>query len=109
LLKAISGKESTRLAPQGILLTAPELPAVMGMLVFLKNYLLRSIERRLARNHAILTLLRDMYKQPMQEQTTIDALQHQISLQDQQAGAIVAEICGAGPEWCSTGASILMK
>lgn len=83
------------LSPHGLLVTTPEPPAVMGMLVFLKNYLLRAIKRRVARNHAVHNLIEEMTKQPMEDQMgTMDALQNQIVLEDPEAGKIVEEICG---------------
>lgn len=83
------------LSPNGLLVTTPEPPAVMGMLVFLKNYLLRAVQRRVARNYAVHNLIKEMTKQPMENQMgTMDALQNQIVLEDPEAGKIVEEICG---------------
>ncbi len=83
-----------RLSPKGILLTTPEPPAIMGMMVFLKNFLLRTIERKMSDNPTIRNLLREMYKQPIGKQmATIVDLQHQLALEDREVGKIVAEFC----------------
>ena len=64
------------ISPRGIVITTPEKPAVMNMLVFLKNFLLRSIVRKVARNHRIRTMLREMNKKPMKGQiSSIEMLQ----------------------------------
>jgi len=81
------------LSPRGILLTTPERPAVMNMMVFLKNFILRAIERKLARNYSIRNMLHEVYKKPMEEQTlTIDALQRQIAAEDPIAGEAAAKV-----------------
>jgi len=81
------------ISPSGIVITTPEQPAIMSMLVFLKNFLLRAILRKVARNHRILTMFREMHKQPMKKQiSSIHALQHEIAAVDQEAGEAVAEV-----------------
>ena len=82
-----------RLAPHGILVTTPEPPAVMGMLVFLKNYLLRAIEREMARNNVVHDMLQEMYKRPMHEQMpSIKDVHQKIVSEDPGAGAVVSQI-----------------
>jgi flagellar biosynthesis protein FlhG len=82
-----------RLAPHGIMVTTPEPPAVMGMLVFLKNFLLRAIERKMVRHYGVRNMLRDMYKQPMEAQTlSIKDVHRQITDEDPEAGEIAGRI-----------------
>ena len=82
-----------RLAERGIMVTTPEPTAVMGMLVFLKNFLLRSIERKLARNYKIRVLLREMCNQPMDAQMlSIKEVHQKIVEQDPQAADVVEDI-----------------
>jgi flagellar biosynthesis protein FlhG len=52
------------IADRGLLVTAPEPPSVRSMLVFLKNYLLRLLDRLVKRELKIIPVLQDIYKQP---------------------------------------------
>lgn len=52
------------IAPQGMLITTPEYPAIMNMLTFLKNFIFRIIERNLPLKQQIRLLVREMYKRP---------------------------------------------
>ena len=82
-----------RLAPRGIMITTPEPTAVMGMLVFLKNFLLRSIERKMARNYKISVMLRELCNQPMDAQTlSIKEVHQKIIEEDSQAADAVSHI-----------------
>ncbi|MBI9086520.1 MAG: P-loop NTPase [Desulfobacterales bacterium] len=82
------------LSPLGILVTVPEHHAVMNMLAFLKNFLLRVIERSVGRNHAIRNMLRDAMKQPLEDQTSsISQLVAVISKEDPEAGKKITAAC----------------
>jgi flagellar biosynthesis protein FlhG len=82
-----------RLSSSGILVTTPEHPAVMGMMVFLKNFLLRSIERKMARNHAVRNMLREFYKLSMDEQmASIKELHQKIMAEDPEAAKTVSQL-----------------
>jgi flagellar biosynthesis protein FlhG len=82
-----------RLSPSGFLVTTPEHPAVMGMMVFLKNFLLRSIERDMARNYAVRNMLREFYKLSMDEQmASIKDVHQKIVDEDPQAAETVSQI-----------------
>ena len=82
-----------RLAPHGIMVTTPEPPAVMGMLVFLKNFLLRAIERKMVRHYGVRNMLREMYKQPMESQTlSIREVHQKIMDEDPEAGEIAGQV-----------------
>ncbi|MBW1715970.1 MAG: P-loop NTPase [Deltaproteobacteria bacterium] len=82
-----------RISPRGIVITTPEQPAVMSMLVFLKNFLLRAIVRTLARSYPIRTMLREMHKLPMKQQiSSVEALHHKIAGLDQEAGEAVLDV-----------------
>lgn len=82
-----------RLSSNGLLVTTPEPTAVMGMLVFLKNFLLRAIEREMARYHTVRELLQDLVKRPTQEQTpSIRDIHQRITAADPEAGPAVSRI-----------------
>jgi len=82
-----------RLSANGLLVTTPEPTAVMGMLVFLKNFLLRSIERKMVRNYAVREMLRELYKRPMEEQAlSIKEVHQKIIDEDPEAGEAVSQI-----------------
>lgn len=55
-------------APAGILVTTPDLPSVMGMQVFLKNHLLRRIDRHLSINgfRPLRPIFKSLLQQPME-------------------------------------------
>jgi len=82
-----------RLSSKGLLVTTPEPTAVMGMLVFLKNFLLRAIERKMDRRHAVREMLQDLLKRPMAEQPpSMRDIQQKISAADPEAGRAVNRI-----------------
>jgi flagellar biosynthesis protein FlhG len=82
-----------RLTSKGLLVTTPEPTAVMGMLIFLKNFLLRAIEREMARHYVVRELLQDLFKRPMKEQVpSIKHIQRKISDADPEAGRAVSRI-----------------
>jgi len=82
-----------RLSSNGLLVTTPEPTAVMGMLVFMKNFLLRAIERQMVRNYAVREMLHELYKRPMDEQAlSIKDVHQQIIDEDPQAGEEVGRI-----------------
>ncbi len=82
-----------RLSRTGLLVTTPEHPAVMGMMVFLKNFLLRSIERKMARNYAVRNMLRELYNLSMDEQmSSIKDVHQKIIDEDPQAAETVGQI-----------------
>ena len=82
-----------RLSVNGLLVTTPEPTAVMGMLVFLKNFLLRAFEREMVRHHAVREMLRELYKRPIEEQalSIIDVHQRIID-EDPEAGELAGRI-----------------
>ena len=82
-----------RLTPRAILITAPEPPAVMGMLVFLKNFLLRAIKREMVRYSAVNEMLHDLYKLPMEAQmVSIKEVHQKIADEDPQAAKLVGQV-----------------
>jgi flagellar biosynthesis protein FlhG len=82
-----------RLSSHGLLVTTPEPTAVMGMLVFLKNFLLRSIERELVRYPAARQILQDLLKRPMNEQAlSIKDVHQKIIAEEPAAGKTASRI-----------------
>lgn len=77
---------------KGIIITTPEPPAIMNMLVFLKNFLLRSISRSLSQDHALRNFLRELYKRPMEGQmSSIRSLREEIAAENPEAAKIITE------------------
>jgi flagellar biosynthesis protein FlhG len=75
-------------APAGILVTTPDLPSVMGMQVFLKNHLLRRIDRKLSINgfRPLRPLFKSLLQQPMQAlPTTLKGLKTRMMEQEEAA------------------------
>ncbi|MCP4750853.1 MAG: MinD/ParA family protein [Proteobacteria bacterium] len=82
------------IAAQGLVVTTTERIALMNMLSFLKNFLLRTIDRALIRKYAARDLLREVYAQPITvEQKTIKSLLDQVDAVDEEAGQCVRTIC----------------
>ena len=81
------------ISKKGIVVTTPEPPAIMNMLVFLKNFLLRSISRSLSRDHALSNFLRELYKRPMEGQmSSIRSLREEIAAEDPEAAKTITEV-----------------
>ncbi len=79
---------------RGLLVTTPEPPAIMNMLVFLKNFLLRRISRALAGDHDFRGHLREVCRRPMDGQIpSVPALAAEIAKEDPVAGSRVAAVC----------------
>jgi len=79
---------------RGLLVTTMEQPALMGMMVFLKNLMFRMIEKGLKTNKPATNLLHDILSRPItSEKITIAELQEQIADLDADAGEIVSKIC----------------
>ena len=70
----------------GIMVTTSDYPAILGMLGFLKQYLLRIIERSAVKYRSIHVLLRDVFNNPMAEQIpSISTLCKRIEQENPQA------------------------
>jgi flagellar biosynthesis protein FlhG len=83
------------ISKKGIVITTPEPPAIMNMLVFLKNFLLRNISRSLSRNLALRNFLRELYKRPMEGQmSSIRSLRDEIGTEDPEAAETITEMYG---------------
>lgn len=82
-----------RISSNGLLVTTPEPTAVMGMLIFLKNFMLRAIERKMVRYYSVGEMLRELYKRPMAEQAlSIKDVHQQIIDEDPEAGEVAGRI-----------------
>ena len=82
------------MSASGILVAIPEQPALMGMMVFMKNMLFRLIERNLRENREVCQLLHDIFSQPITaEKITVDELQRQVTQVHAESGSMVQEIC----------------
>ncbi|RPI77929.1 MAG: MinD/ParA family protein [Desulfobacteraceae bacterium] len=68
-----------RMAPYGLLLTSPEYPSVMGLLAFLKYFLLRAMVRTFARQRQLKEFTRYLSLDPMaNEHLNIDLLRNKL-------------------------------
>lgn len=84
------------LSPHGLLVTTPEYPAVLSMLAFLKQFMLRAIERHLVGYNEINKFLKTLYKKPLNEQqAAIETVKSQLAAIDAQAGDHISK-------WCET-------
>jgi len=88
-----------RIAHHGFVVTLPEHTSIMGMMVFLKNFIYRTIERKVVKNRPVHTLLQELLKQPMQDQeSSIEEIFIKIAEKDHEAAnAIRDEISSFRP------------
>lgn len=83
-----------RLSSHGFIVTTPQYPAIMNMLVFLKNLILRVIQGNINKNQYISDMLSSFYNQPMTaERTTIEDLRSRIDTVDGEAGKTIKTLC----------------
>jgi flagellar biosynthesis protein FlhG len=76
-------------APTGLMVTTPDLPSVMGMQVFLKNHLLRRIERQFSQNgfKSLRPLFKSLLQQPLDRlPATLNELKSRMLEQEAAAG-----------------------
>ncbi|MCP4213398.1 MAG: MinD/ParA family protein, partial [bacterium] len=79
---------------RGLLVSTPEFPAMVSMLGFLKNLLLRRIERETKKNKKIHLLLDEILRRPLNnEPLSIRMLRDELSEADEEAGELIDEIC----------------
>ena len=82
------------LSALGILVTVPEHHALMNMLFFLKNFLLRAMERSMGGQHGIRNMIRQAAKEPLENQATaIDQIVAAVAAEDSAAGKKAAALC----------------
>ncbi|HET9531791.1 MAG TPA: P-loop NTPase [Blastocatellia bacterium] len=78
----------------GILVTTPEYPAIMNMLVFVKNLVLRAIDQSLRGDTSVTEKLNELYKQSMKSRGfTVDAFRRDLSESHPKAAAKIDDIC----------------
>ena len=78
----------------GMVLTSPEYPAVMSALVFLKNMLLRRIDRSLSHDPALTEVLNRLYVQPLDApQMTVQTLVALATEVNPDAGKRIQDVC----------------
>jgi len=83
-----------RMSSHGLIVTSTDYVSIMSMMAFLKQLLLRIIERNFARNHEISSLLHDFNKQSMKDdQMNIRALESRIAAIDFNASKKIKELC----------------
>jgi flagellar biosynthesis protein FlhG len=78
----------------GIVVTTPEYPAIMKMLVFIKNFVLRALKQRLRGNPALVNNLNEVYQQDTNAPSfTVENFRKHMAETDQAAAAKVTQIC----------------
>lgn len=78
----------------GVVVTTPEPTAIMGMLVFLKNFLLRQIDKAFAKDISIKVLLKEIFNRPIDAQAgSISGIAQQIKSETPEAEKRIQEIC----------------
>jgi flagellar biosynthesis protein FlhG len=85
-------------AETGLVVTTPETPAIMGMLVFLKHHLYRLLERRLAENgcRGLKPLFRELVQAPTGARPgTVGAVQARLGRESRRAAQLIAETLSA--------------
>ncbi|MBW1800247.1 MAG: hypothetical protein JRJ85_05900 [Deltaproteobacteria bacterium] len=82
------------MVPHGLVITTLEYPSIMNMMAFLKNVLLRAIQRSLIKNTEINDMLCELFQQPMTNgQVPIREIQKRIADVDSDAGSRVEALC----------------
>ena len=80
-------------SPHGIVLTTPELPAVMSLLVFLKNFMMRSIDRSFSPKSLQRKRLKELFERPIEaDQLTVDLIRNELGDIDSSAAEKVDRI-----------------
>lgn len=81
------------MSSRGMLVTNSEQPALMGMLVFLKNFLFRLIARELRNSKTVCDYLEELYSQPVTaEKITVAQLHENIQRIDPDSGEQLAKL-----------------
>jgi flagellar biosynthesis protein FlhG len=79
---------------RGLLVARPEQPAIVSVLVFLKNYVLRVIEQKLRKDPDLLDTLNQLRHQPVNGPSlTVRAFRDRIAKANPQAAAAIDAIC----------------
>ncbi len=77
---------------RGLVVSTPEYPAIMSALVFLKNLVLREIERAMPKDPGLTDLLQELYVQPIDSpQLTVDAFYGRVKETNTAAGEKIRE------------------
>ncbi|MGK5095381.1 P-loop NTPase [Deltaproteobacteria bacterium TL4] len=82
------------LSEQGLMVTTPEYPSLMNLLVFLRNFLFRAFDRQLKKYPDVYEALQDFRKIPTREgQLTIEMMVEGLEKILPEAGAKARQIC----------------
>jgi len=83
------------IADRGIIITTPEHPAVLSMLAFLKNFILRVLDRLVKEDLEIISVLQEIYKQPTDgPQRTMEVYRNKIAQINPEIASKFDNICG---------------
>jgi len=81
-------------APHGLMVTSPEYPALMNLLVFLRNFLYRAFDRELKNYPEVYELLQQFRRTPLEQgQLTIEMMVNEIEAVLPEAGQKARKIC----------------
>ncbi len=79
---------------RGIVISTPDFPAIMNMMVFLKNFMLRLIERSSRRNQLVKNFLKEEMSKPISdEQLSIEHIFEEIKKINSELGLAVEKKC----------------
>ena len=82
------------ISPQGLLVTTPDIPAIINLMTFLKNLIFRNIVRAIRKNKMIHDLVQECYAQPVTaDPLTSQSLYDQIAKVDATMASQVLKIC----------------
>ncbi len=83
-----------RISRHGLVVTTPEYTSMMSMLLFLKLFLLRIIDRTFSKNRPVRDLLHSLYKRSMNEQhMDVPSIKSEIQAVDKEAEKTVTKLC----------------
>jgi flagellar biosynthesis protein FlhG len=80
------------LGKHGITITTPDYPAVISMLGFLKNFLIRAIGRNIAKNRSASLLLKKLVSRPIENQIpSIEKLRQELIREEPEADVLISK------------------
>ncbi len=80
------------LGKHGIAVTTPDYPAIVSMLGFLKNFLIRAIGRNIAKNRSASLLFKELVSKPIENQVpSIETLKNELVREEPDTGVLIAK------------------
>ena len=80
------------LGKHGITITTPDYPAIISMLGFLKNFLIRAIGRNIAKHRSASLLLKELVNRPIENQVlSIEKLKQELIREDPEVSTLISK------------------